>query len=70
MENISFNTRKSLCNHLGDVAGNELAEFLLKLKGRLEKVERTKVDRTPIVPDTPSQSGIGGASFSSSGWEE
>jgi len=48
---ISFNTRKSLCNHLGDVAGNELADFLLRLKGQLERIERNKVDRTPVVPD-------------------
>ena len=55
MDNISFNTRKSLCNHLGDIAGNELADFLLKLKGQLEQIERNKVDRMPVVPDTPSQ---------------
>ena len=54
MENLSFNTRKSLCNQLGDVAGTELAEFLLQLKGRLEKMERNKVDRMPVVPDSPS----------------
>ncbi len=54
MNNISFNTRKSLCNHLGDVAGNELADFLMKLMSRLERIERTKVDRMPIVPDTQS----------------
>jgi hypothetical protein len=56
MENLSFNTRKSLCNQLGDIAGTELAEFLLQLKGRLEKMERTKVDRMPIVPEGPSAS--------------
>jgi len=56
MENLSFNTRKSLCNQLGDVAGSELAEFLLQLKGRLEKVERIKVDRMPVVPDSPVSS--------------
>ena len=56
MENLSFNTRKSLCNQLGDVAGSELADFLLQLKGRLEKIERTKVDRMPVVPDSPVSS--------------
>lgn len=70
MEKISFNTRKSLCNHLGDIAGNELADFLLKLQGRLDKVERTKVDRMPVVPDTPSPSLLGRSSFSSSGWDD
>lgn len=56
MENLSFNTRKSLCNQLGDMAGTELAEFLLQLKGRLEKMERNKVDRMPVVPDSPALS--------------
>lgn len=53
MEHLSFNTRKSLSNHLGELAGQELAEFLLELKARLERLERTKVDRTPVVPETP-----------------
>ncbi|MBM4093071.1 MAG: hypothetical protein FJ276_27225 [Planctomycetes bacterium] len=48
---LSFNTRKSLCNHLGDSAGSELADLLQHLKLRLESVERNKVDVTPIVPD-------------------
>ncbi len=56
MDNLSFNTCKSLCNQLGDMAGNELAEFLLRLKGRLEWMERNKVDRMPVVPDSPSSS--------------
>ena len=49
-ENLSFNTRKSLCNHLGEYAGSELAAFLQQLKIRLENVERGKVDVTPIIP--------------------
>jgi hypothetical protein len=69
MDNISFNTRKSLCNHLGDLAGNELADFLLKLKGRLERIERTKVDRMPIVPDSPSIA-IGTRAGAKAGWDE
>ncbi len=51
-DNLSFNTRKSLCNHLGDLAGAELAEFLQHLKDRLERVERNKVEITRIVPDS------------------
>ncbi len=51
MEQLSFNTRKSLCNHLGDTAGAELAEFLQELRRRLESVERNKVDVTKIVPE-------------------
>jgi hypothetical protein len=50
IDNLSFNTRKSLCNHLGELAGAELAEYLQHIKARLEFIERTKVDVTPIVP--------------------
>jgi len=49
-ENLSFNTRKSLANHLGELAGQELTEFLHQLMARIENVERGKVDVTPIVP--------------------
>ena len=51
MDPLSFNTRKSLCNHLGEMAGLELTEFLQQLKSRLERVERNKVDVMRIVPD-------------------
>jgi hypothetical protein len=60
MEHLSFNTRKSLCNHLGELAGRELAEFLLELKARLDRMERTKVDRMPVVPETPWSEREGG----------
>ena len=53
-DNLSFNTRKSLCNHLGDLAGVELAEFLQHLKCRLESLERNKVDVMRIVPESAS----------------
>ncbi len=55
MDQLSFNTRKSLCNHLGDLAGAELAEFLQVLRARLEVVEHSKVDITKIVPDSIAQ---------------
>ncbi len=48
--NLSFNTRKSLCNQLGDAAGNELADMLQQLLRRIDMLERNKVDVTPIVP--------------------
>ena len=53
-ENLSFNTRKSLSNHLGELAGQELSEFLHQLLARIENVERSKVDVTPIVPGNAS----------------
>ncbi len=48
--NLSFNTRKSLCNQLGESAGNEIADLVQQLIRRVELLERTKVDVTPIVP--------------------
>ena len=53
-DQLSFNTRKSLCNHLGELAGAELATFLQQLKDRVETMERSKVDVTKIVPDANS----------------
>ena len=54
-DQLSFNTRKSLCNHLGELAGAELAAFLQQLKNRIESVERDKVAVTRIVPDSPAR---------------
>ncbi|MFO7905075.1 MAG: hypothetical protein R6U98_20590 [Pirellulaceae bacterium] len=53
-DQLSFNTRKSLCNHLGELAGAELATFLQQLKNQVESMEQGKVDVTKIVPDSPS----------------
>ena len=53
---LSFNTRKSLCNHLGEAAGTELADFLQQLAHRLDAVERNKVDILRIVPETSTPS--------------
>ena len=59
-DKLDFNTRKSLCNHLGEQAGSEVADFLYQLALRLEAVERNKVDVTRIVPeprlDSPASS--------------
>jgi hypothetical protein len=52
--NLSFNTRKSLCNHLGEAAGHELADFLQQLARQLESIEQNKVDIMRIVPDARS----------------
>ncbi|MHB0955313.1 MAG: hypothetical protein ACYC0X_02940 [Pirellulaceae bacterium] len=47
---LSFNTRKSLCNQLGDAAGNEVADILQEFRSRLDSIERDKIDVIPIVP--------------------
>ena len=51
--NLSYDTRKALCVHLGEPAGKEVAELLMRLSRRLEHVERNKVSVTTIVPGQP-----------------
>jgi hypothetical protein len=48
---LSFNTRKALSVHLGDAAGQEIANLLQKLATRIEELERTKVSVTPVAPE-------------------
>ena len=47
---VSFNTRKALCVQLGEPAGKEIADLLARLAQRVDTVEQTKVDVTPLVP--------------------
>ncbi len=47
---LSLGSRKALSVHLGDSAGREVGELIQQLLERVEKLERTKVDVTPIVP--------------------
>lgn len=51
--NLSYDTRKALCVHLGEPAGKEVAELLMRLSRRVEHVERNKVSVTTIVPGQP-----------------
>jgi hypothetical protein len=50
---LSFNTRKALCVQLGESAGRELADLLVRLANRLDSVERGKVDVISIAPGRP-----------------
>jgi hypothetical protein len=50
---LSFNTRKALCVHLGESAGRELSDLLVRLAARLDAVERGKMDVISIVPGRP-----------------
>ena len=47
---LSFNTRKSLSVHINETAGAELVETIEYLLARIEQLEKSKVDVTPIVP--------------------
>ena len=53
---LSFASRKALCVQLGDSAGTEMAGLLNELIDRVEHLERSKVDVTPIIPIARSQS--------------
>jgi len=48
---LDFNTRKSLAVHLGEQAGQELSDLILRMAERISRLERGKVDVTPIVPN-------------------
>jgi hypothetical protein len=47
---LSQTSRKALCVQVGESAGNEIAHLLQSLADRLEQLERTKVNVTPIAP--------------------
>ena len=49
-QELSFGSRKALSVHLCESAGSELGELIQQLLDRVEQLERTKVDVTPIVP--------------------
>ena len=49
-QELSLGSRKALSVHLGEAAGGELGELIQQLLERVEQLERTKVDVTPIVP--------------------
>ena len=46
---LSSNCRKALTVHLGEAAGQEVAELLQKMADRIERLERSKVDIMPVV---------------------
>ena len=49
-QELSFGTRKALSVQLGESAGSELGTLIQQLLDRVEQLERTKVDVTPIIP--------------------
>jgi hypothetical protein len=48
---LSPNTRKALCVHLGENAGNEIAQLIRSLAAQIEELKRTKVNVTQVIPD-------------------
>ena len=48
---LEFNTRKALEVQLGEAPGREIAEAIFRLAARIEQLERSKVDKTLIIPN-------------------
>ncbi len=47
---LSYSARKALIVHVGESAGNEIADLLQKMASEIEELRRTKVSITRIVP--------------------
>ena len=48
--NLTDGCRKALTVHLGEAAGKEVADLILRMADRIEQLEESKVDVMPIVP--------------------
>lgn len=47
---LSYNARKALAVHVGEAAGNEIANLIQRMAAQIEELKRTKVNVTPVVP--------------------
>ncbi len=50
---LDMSTRKTLEVQLGEDTGREISEVIFQLAARIEQLERSKVDKTMIVPPSP-----------------
>ncbi|HJN13321.1 MAG TPA: hypothetical protein QF564_31895 [Pirellulaceae bacterium] len=57
-QKLSSGSRKALSVHLGDSAGSEMGKLIQQLLDRVEQLERTKIDVTPIVPLAPASTQV------------
>ncbi len=48
---LSASTRKALCVHLGEGAGNEIAQLIRSMAAQIEELKRSKVNVTQVIPD-------------------
>lgn len=49
---LSYNARKALTVHVGDAAGNEIANLIQRMAAQIEELKRSKVNVTSVVPNT------------------
>lgn len=47
---LSYSARKALAVHVGQDAGNEIANLIQRMAAQIEELKRTKVNVTPVVP--------------------
>jgi hypothetical protein len=47
---LSYNARKALTVHVGEAAGNEIANLIQRMAAQIEELKRSKVNVTPVVP--------------------
>ncbi len=47
---LSYSARKALAVHVGEAAGNEIANLIQRMASQIEELKRSKVNVTPVVP--------------------
>ncbi len=47
---LSYSARKALAVHVGESAGNEIANLIQRMAAQIEELKRSKVNITPVVP--------------------
>lgn len=47
---LSYSARKALSVHIGEAAGQEIADLITKMANQIEELKRTKVSITPVIP--------------------
>ncbi len=52
---LSYRARKALAVHVGETAGNEIANMMQRMAAQIEELKRSKVNVTSVVPAQLSQ---------------
>ncbi len=47
---LSYSARKALSVHVGESAGNEIANLIQRMAAQIEELKRSKVNVTQVVP--------------------
>lgn len=52
---LSYSARKALSVHVGESAGNEIANLIQRMAAQIEELKRSKVNITPVVPGAKTE---------------